>query len=116
MKHSSGKKKKSRAMHSSLVNLSNPGKGLSLAHSLVELVNASACINQLLLTCVGRVAVGADIYSEVALRRQSLECVTASTSYSYNLCLRMDAFFHCFHLSIKDMTRNLHITYVIPDY
>jgi hypothetical protein len=28
----------------------------------------------------------------------------------------MNAFFHCFHLSIKDMTRNLTITYVIPDY
>lgn len=98
MKHSSGKKKKSRAMHSSSVNLSNPGKGLSLAHSLVELVNASACINQLLLTCVERVALRADINTEAALRGSCLESLAASALYGDNLCLRMDSFFHVFHL------------------
>ncbi len=103
-------------MHSSLVILSNPGKGLGLTHSLVELVNASACINELLLACVERMAVRADINSQVALRRQSLECVTASTSYCYQLCIGMNAFFHCFHLSIKDMTRGFFCTYAIPDY
>ena len=107
IRYKKGKRKRAAHLHSSLVKLFNPGKGSSLAHSLVELVNTSACINELLLTCVERVAVRADIYSEVALCRQRLKCVTASTSYSYNLCLRMDAFFHCFHLSIKDMTRNL---------
>lgn len=91
-------------------------KTLGLAHSLVELVNTSACINELLLACVERVAVGADIYSQVALRRHSLECVTASASYCYQLCLGMNAFFHCFHLSIKDMTRGFIFTYAIPDF
>ena len=40
---------------------------LSLAHSLVELINTSAGINELLLACVERVALGADINTELAL-------------------------------------------------
>ena len=103
-------------LHSSSVILSNPGKGSSLAHSLVELVNTSACINELLLACVERVAVGADIYSQIALCGKSLECVAACALNCNDLRLRMNSFFHfTFHLSIKDMTRNPNLTYVIPD-
>ena len=103
-------------MHGSSVTFSNQGRKSSLTHSLVELVNASACVNELLLACVERMACRADINSQVALRRQSLECVSASTPYCYQLCLGMNAFFHCFHLSIKDMTRGFVCTYAIPDF
>ncbi len=89
---------------------------LSFFHSLLELINTSACINELLLACIERVAVGADIYSQVALCGKSLECVAACALNCDELRLRMNSFFHVtFHLSIKDMTRNLNITYVIPD-
>ena len=89
---------------------------LSLSfHSLLELIYTSACINELLLTCIERVAVGADINSEIFLCGKSLESRTASTLHSYELCLRMDSFFHFFHLLIKDMARN-RLTYAIPDF
>ena len=77
------------------------------AHTLVELVNTSACINELLLACVERVALGADVNTEVILRGPCLKCLTASTTDCYQLGLGMDVCFHFFHLSIKDMTRKL---------
>ncbi len=91
-------------------------KELSLFHSLLELINTSACINELLLACIERVAVRADINSQITLCGKSLECVAACALNCNDLRLRMNSFFHVtFHLSIKDMTRNLDITYVIPD-
>ena len=50
------------------------------AHTLVELINASACINELLLACVERVALGADVDTELRLRGPCLKCLTASTT------------------------------------
>ena len=89
---------------------------LSLFHSLLELINTSACINELLLACIERVAVGADINSQITLCGKSLECVAACALNCNDLRLRMNSFFHfTFHLSIKDMTRNQILTYVIPD-
>ena len=89
---------------------------LSLFHSLLELINTSACINELLLACIERVTIRADINSQITLCGKSLECVAACALNCNNLRLRMNSFFHfTFHLSIKDMTRNLDITYVIPD-
>jgi len=89
---------------------------LSLFHSLLELINTSACVNELLLTCIERVAVGADINSQITLCGKSLECVAACALNCDELRLRMNSFFHfTFHLSIKDMTRNPKLTYVIPD-
>ncbi len=72
----------------------NVADKLSFTHSLVELINTSACINKLLLTCVERVALRADINTELRLRGKSLECLTASTLNSYKLCLRMNSIFH----------------------
>ncbi len=85
-------------MHSSLVILSNPGKGLGLTHSLVELVNASACINELLLACIERMALGADFNLDILLCGHSLDHVAAVAG---NCCLnkvRMDSLFHDCHL------------------
>ena len=89
---------------------------LSLFHSLLELINTSACVNELLLTCIERVAVGSDINSQITLSGKSLECVAACALHCNDLRLRMNSFSHfTFHLSIKDMTRNPKLTYVIPD-
>ena len=83
---------------------------LCSSHSLIELINTSACVNQLLLACVERVAVGADINTKLFLRGDRLECRTASTSDCCNVSLRMDVALHSFHLSIKDTARtSLHV-------
>ena len=71
---------------------------VALAHSLLELIDTSACVYELLLTCVERVALRADINTEAALRGSCLESLAASALYGDNLCLRMDSFFHVFHL------------------
>ena len=67
---------------------------LSLFHSLLELINTSACINELLLACIERVAVGADINSQIALCGKSLECVAACALNCDKMRLRMNSFFH----------------------
>ncbi len=79
---------------------------VALAHSLLELIDTSACIYELLLTCVERVALRADINTEAALRGSCLESLAASALYCDNLSLRMDSFFHVFHLLIKGSARN----------
>ena len=79
---------------------------VALAHSLLELIDTSACIYELLLTCVERVALRADINTEAALRGSCLESLAASALYRDNLSLRMDSFFHVFHLLIKGSARN----------
>ena len=79
---------------------------VALAHSLLELIDTSACIYELLLTCVERVALRADINTEAALRGGCLESLAASALYRDNLSLRMDSFFHVFHLLIKGSARN----------
>ena len=82
------------------------GSAVCLAHSLLELIDTSACIYELLLTCVERVALGADVNTQAALRGSCLESLAASALYGDNLCLRMDSFFHVFHLLIKGQARN----------
>ena len=79
---------------------------VALAHSLLELIDTSACIYELLLTCVERVALGADVNTQAALRGSCLESLAASALYGDNLCLRMDSFFHVFHLLIKGQARS----------
>lgn len=61
---------------------------------LLELVNASAGVNKLLLTGEKRVALGAYINLEIALGRYSFHFSTAGTSYCNLIELWMDAFSH----------------------
>ena len=81
-----------------LSKLSEKKSAVALAHSLLELIDTSACIYELLLTCVERVALRADVNTQAALRGRCLESLAASALYRDNLCLRMDSFFHVFHL------------------
>ena len=66
----------------------------------VELVNTSASSCSLLLSCVERMALGANLHVDVLLCRTCYELVAAVAD---NLCLIiswMDSFLHDFHLSI----------------
>lgn len=66
----------------------------------VELINTSAGSCSLLLSCVERMALGANLHVDVLLCRTCYELVAAVAD---NLCLIiswMDSFLHDFHLSI----------------
>jgi hypothetical protein len=72
---------------------------LESSNSLLELVNASACVNELLLTGEERMALGADINSHLAaVGGLGYNSLTACTSDGASLILRMDSLFHCFYL------------------
>ena len=60
----------------------------------VELVNAAAGVNQLLLTGVERVALGADFNGYIGLGGASLNDGAASALDSGLLIIRMDSFLH----------------------
>ena len=65
----------------------------------VELINTSAGSCSLLLSCVERMALGANLHVDVLLCRTCYELVAAVAD---NLCLIiswMDSFLHDFHLS-----------------
>ena len=66
--------------------------------SLVETVNTSTGVNQLLLAGIERVALGADFNTDLLLGGAGGEGVAASATDGGLLVLRMDAFFHVVHL------------------
>ena len=72
-----------------------------LAHvvALLESVNTSAGVNQLLLTGEERVALGADFYSDVLLGRACSDFIAAGTSDNSSLVCGMNTFLHEFHLN-----------------
>ena len=72
-----------------------------LAHvvALLESVNTSAGVNQLLLTCEERMALGADFYSDVLLGRACRDLITASASDNSSFVCGMNTFLHEFHLN-----------------
>ena len=75
---------------------------LERSHSSLELVNASACVNKLLLTGEEGMALGADINSQLAaLGRLGYNSLTASTSDGARLIVRMDSVFHFHYLISK---------------
>ena len=83
-------------MHISLPILSRT-KELLLrgSQSSLELVNASACVNELLLTGEEGMALGADINSLLAaLGGSGLYDLTACATNGASLILRMDSVFH----------------------
>ena len=67
-----------------------------LAHvvALLESVNTSAGVNQLLLTCEERMALGADFYSDVLLGRTCRDLITASASDNSSFVCGMNTFLH----------------------
>ena len=87
------RKKKKPALHNA-VRVSF----LLQAESLVETVNTSTGVNQLLLAGIERVALGADFNTDLLLGGAGGEGVAASATDGGLLVLRMDAFFHVVHL------------------
>ena len=61
---------------------------------LVELVNAAAGVNELLLAGVERVALGADLDGDVLLRGAGLVHGAAGAADRGRLVIRMDTVFH----------------------
>ena len=66
--------------------------------SLVETVDTSTGINQLLLAGIERVALGADFDSDLLLGGASGKYVATSAADCGLLVVRMDAFSHFVHL------------------
>ena len=63
--------------------------------TLLELINASACINELLLAGKERMALGADVNADLAaLGRTGNEGFAASTLNGYFFVSRMESFLH----------------------
>ena len=71
------------------------------AVALLEAINASAGIYQLLLASKERMALGADINAQFLLRRAGLESLAAYAAYDRLAVLRMYALFHGSHLTFK---------------
>lgn len=71
---------------------------------LVELVNTSAAVDKLLLTCEERVAFRADFHFNILLGGTGFDYVSACALNSGGLIIGMDSFFHyvtAFSLSIS---------------
>ena len=71
---------------------------LLTAEALVEALNTSAGVNQLLLTSVERMALGANFDVDLGLGGTSLDDVAASAGDGAVNVVRMDTLFHSFHL------------------
>lgn len=74
----------------------NPCSDLVVTHiiAFLESVNTSACIDELLLARKERVAVGANIDSEVFAGGASFKRCAASTFYNDGLIVGMDSLLH----------------------
>ena len=68
------------------------------AETLVETVNTSTGVNQLLLAGIERVALGANFNLNVLLGRTGLNNLAARASDRSLFVLRMGSFLHCIHL------------------
>ena len=66
--------------------------------SLVETINTSTGVNQLLLAGIERVALGADFNSDVLLGGTGRKDVATSTTDRCLFVLGMDTFLHVVHL------------------
>ena len=66
--------------------------------SLVETINTSTGVNQLLLAGIERVALGADFNSDVLLGGASRKDVTTGAANRGLFVLGMDTFLHVVHL------------------
>ena len=66
--------------------------------SLVEPINASTGVNQLLLAGIERVALGADLNADVLLGGTSRKDVATGTANRSLFVIGMDTFLHVVHL------------------
>ena len=75
---------------------------LILTHAIlpVKLINTSARLRRLLLSCIERMAFGTDFNVNVLLRRSRHECIAAVARYRRLMVIWMDSFSHTFHLSL----------------
>ena len=73
--------------------------------ALVETINASTGVNQLLLAGIERVALGANLNTDVLLGGAGGKSVTAGATNGGLLVVRMDAFFHLVHLFLLTVKR-----------
>ena len=73
-------------------------KFLLNAEALVEAINTSTGVNQLLLAGIERVALGADLNSDLLLGGAGGKSVTAGATNCGLFVLGMDAFSHLVHL------------------
>ena len=71
---------------------------LLTAETLVEALNTSAGVNQLLLASVERMALGANFDVDLRLGGTSLDDVAACAGDGAVNVVRMDTLFHSFHL------------------
>ena len=72
--------------------------GLTAVETLVETLNTSTGINQLLLAREERVALGADFNGDILLRGKNLHNIAAVAGDGGLFAYGMDAFLHDFHL------------------
>ena len=68
------------------------------AEALVEAINTSTGVNQLLLAGIERVALGADFHTNVLLGRTSGKDIAAGAADGGLFVLGMDTFLHFVHL------------------
>ena len=68
---------------------------LAQAKLPVKLVNTSAGVYQLLFACIKRVALGANLHSDIFPCATRLNNLSACTLDSRLLIIWMDSFFHC---------------------
>ena len=74
------------------------GTGRLHAVTLLETVYASAIVDQLLLTGVERMALGADIHAQLLLHGTSLKGLATDAANDGLAVIGMDLFLHGFHL------------------
>ena len=65
------------------------------AETLLEAINTSASVNELLLAGIERMALGTDINLHLFLGRTGFECFTAYAANDAFAVLGMDLFLHC---------------------
>ena len=80
--------------------------------TLLEAIHASACINQLLLAGVERMALAANFDTDLRLRGTGLDDVAAGAGDGAIHIIRMDAFLHCNFTSFWIMTYGSHTQYM----
>ena len=68
------------------------------AEALVEAINTSTSVNQLLLAGIERVALGADFHTNVLLGRTGSKDIAACAADGGLFVLGMDTFLHFVHL------------------
>ena len=76
-------------------------KFLLQTKSLIETINTSTGVNQLLLAGIERVALGADFDLDVLLGGTGSKSITAGATDRSLFVVRMDAFSHVVHLFLR---------------